>query len=219
MKTFWTVIISVILTAGVAGGGVYYFLNKQATTDKNSLNSQISDLQTQISNLKKTTTSTTTTATASTTTDPTTNWKTYTNTTYGFRFKYPKEWTVEEGASASLSQRIVSVKSDQPNSSKIWPGPGSVHYFDQVIVNKEKETTIKSWINTRLAAGQTDSSKIVDLNGENFTEIVIQADPSYLAELILNNSNLFSIVFDWASAKSDISETQSQILSTFQFTK
>jgi len=160
------------------------------------------------------------TATTSTTADVTADWKTYTNDTYGFSFKYPSIWNLEEGPSQTDPRRIIAVKSNEPNKNKVWPGSTTTnYYYDQMIVNKETESSISDWIKSRLAGGVTDNSKMVSINGSEFTEIVPGSDPDYLAELKINDGTLFSIIFDWANGRSDITTTQEQILSTFQFTK
>jgi len=66
MKPIWIVVISVILTGAVIGGGVYYYQNKKLVDAKKDLNNQITVLQTQVNNLKAS--SSTTTATPSTST-------------------------------------------------------------------------------------------------------------------------------------------------------
>lgn len=164
--------------------------------------------------------SSTATTSASTTasTVSTADWKTYTNSEYGFSFKYPKDWIIEEGASTNDPRRIASVKSNEPNKNKVWPGETTIYYYDQMIINKETESTVSDWIKARLAGGYTDNSKIVTINGAEYTEIVPGSDPEYLAELKVNNGTLFSIIFDWAGGRSEITKTQEQILSTFQFT-
>jgi hypothetical protein len=44
MKPIWMILVTVLLSVGLAGGATYYFVNTKATTDKNSLQSQINDL-------------------------------------------------------------------------------------------------------------------------------------------------------------------------------
>jgi hypothetical protein len=68
-----------ILLAGGVGGGVYYYMHKQAKDTKAKTDSQIQTLQKQVSDLKEAA-----------------SWQTYTNSTYGFSFKYPAGWTVSE---------------------------------------------------------------------------------------------------------------------------
>lgn len=72
MKTFWMVLVTVIVAGGLAGGGTYYYLNKKTTDDENVLQSQINNLNTQVTTLSgqlatATTGSTATTGTIATT--------------------------------------------------------------------------------------------------------------------------------------------------------
>jgi len=96
MSTVWKIVISVMATLAVAGGGTYYYMNQKATSEKDELQSQIDELSSQLEDLQaKATTAasneSSTPAPNSPTTDETSDWKTYTNSTYGFSFKYPSE--------------------------------------------------------------------------------------------------------------------------------
>ncbi len=92
----------VLVTAIVVGGGTYFGVNGKATTDKNSLNTQISSLQGQVTTLTNQVASLSTTTTPATTTPTTTaptttasNVQTYTNTTYTYSVQYPKSWYID----------------------------------------------------------------------------------------------------------------------------
>ncbi len=116
-KTWFWILIAVILTAIIVGGGVYYFENKRATEAKNDLNNQITNLQSQIDTLKSSTatsnssTSTNPTTsnpnTSATTADETANWQTYTNSKYGWSIKYPSSITVKDNGAQGTSLKIV----------------------------------------------------------------------------------------------------------------
>ncbi len=67
------IIVAIVLTAILVGGGVYYWQNKKATETKNDLNNQITNLQNQINTLKSTnSTSTTPTSNSTNTTNSST---------------------------------------------------------------------------------------------------------------------------------------------------
>ncbi|MCX6812801.1 MAG: hypothetical protein NTW79_04290 [Candidatus Berkelbacteria bacterium] len=70
MKTFWIVLITVIITGGIVGGSMYYYLNSKS-------NKQKTDLQAQIDNLNKITNSS----------------HTYQNDTCGYSFVYSSGWS------------------------------------------------------------------------------------------------------------------------------
>lgn len=48
MKIFWKYLILIMVTAVIVGGLTYYFVNKKATIAKNTLQSQIDELNTKI---------------------------------------------------------------------------------------------------------------------------------------------------------------------------
>jgi len=94
MKPIWIMLITIILTGAVIGGGVYYWQNKKITNVKNDLNSQITTLQKQVTDLKEASGVAATSTPTTNTVDETANWKTYTNEAYGFSFKYPSDWSI-----------------------------------------------------------------------------------------------------------------------------
>ncbi|MEI7791997.1 MAG: hypothetical protein WCI57_00735 [Candidatus Berkelbacteria bacterium] len=119
MKPIWTILITVVATAAVVGGGTYYLINKSADKDKSHLQAQIDDLNAKVTSATKApsktvasgttvnsgatvSTGTTVTSGAATTgtavANPTASWKTYTNSTYNFSFKYPATFTAVAGA-------------------------------------------------------------------------------------------------------------------------
>lgn len=99
MKRIWIVLITVVATAGLVGGGTYYFINKKTNQDKANLQKQIDDLsETIVTTTADTTTETTTVTPAPTTTsvvDPTAGWKNFTDNTHSLSFKYPTTLTVK----------------------------------------------------------------------------------------------------------------------------
>ncbi|MFH0819872.1 MAG: hypothetical protein V1892_02460 [bacterium] len=87
-KNIWLIAVAIIFTALITGSGVYWwqnFLLEEAKNEINKnrqelqqLNQQITDLQTQINQLKLEEV------------DETSTWQTYRNEDYGFEFRYPK---------------------------------------------------------------------------------------------------------------------------------
>lgn len=81
-----------ILAAIVFGAGAYLYANNQATQEKETLNTQIITLQNEVSDAKKAAEVTSNSSTGATTV--TDAWATYTDTAFGFSFKYPKDLVV-----------------------------------------------------------------------------------------------------------------------------
>lgn len=115
MKKIWVVLITVLVTAGLIGGGGYYYLNKKFSDEKATLNKQISDLNDEIDALKNPASSSSTTDTTATA-DPTSDWKTYTNAKYGISFKYPKSWVIDDDTySAQNIDEMIPVNQQNVN--------------------------------------------------------------------------------------------------------
>lgn len=101
---------------------------------------------------KKTTTTKPTTTTKTTTTDATADWKTYTNDTYGFSFKYPKDWTADKGVNAQnelLSVGLILTTDKDKLTDTDNPGLAQVHIFSKIKdldTQNQNPTSIKDYL-------------------------------------------------------------------------
>jgi hypothetical protein len=88
------VVSSVLISALIAGGGIYVYLKSISDKNQTDLQNQINILKAQVSASNAVTTTPTATATATPTASAqaTANWKTYTSNTYGLTIKYPNDW-------------------------------------------------------------------------------------------------------------------------------
>lgn len=77
------VILLILLSIVISSGATYLFVDNESSKEEQNLQSQINDLEKQLTILKN-----------SSTTDETADWKTYTNTVYGFSIKYPNDWKI-----------------------------------------------------------------------------------------------------------------------------
>lgn len=103
-------IIVVILLLIVVAGAAYYFGTKNKTASVSP--------------------------TPSPTSIPTTNWKTYTNSEFGFNVEYPKSWTsASTGPNAAMDQ----VKAGQTISGTVTPSYDTISFLDQ---NKNEQLNI-----------------------------------------------------------------------------
>ncbi|MFA7253331.1 MAG: PsbP-related protein [Patescibacteria group bacterium] len=107
MKPIWLVVISVLVTGGLVGGGTYYLVNTRASSDKDAMKVQIDELSKKYDEVKaelasddsavaNKITSTSDSATQpqiTTSTDATSDLSTYNNDDLGITLKYPKNWT------------------------------------------------------------------------------------------------------------------------------
>jgi hypothetical protein len=112
MNSMWKMVLTVLVTALVIGGGTYWYVNDKATTDKAALQTTIDGLNANVTALNKKvadlTPSTTTTPSTPTTTDPTADWKTYANSTYSYSFKYPTNWEVAKVSPGPDNEYLLS---------------------------------------------------------------------------------------------------------------
>jgi hypothetical protein len=197
----WELIVGVIIGALLFGAIGYLAGSKNANTtnDATATATTVAD------------DSATVTESASTTTtaDMTANWKTYTNDTYGFSFRYPNTFAVSE------DKNYTSL--DNKNA--------------QTIIIKNSTNSLTVWINPDGFGleGASDRYTANIANGKiNVTE-KIQNQPSeefpvldgrvVLSNMLHNNDTLVAAYnFDIKDRVVELT-TFDQILSTFQFTK
>ena len=90
------IILGVIFLASIFLAGLYFIGSRTTLNQKKQSVSQSVNVQKHLTP----------------TIDPTTNWKTYTNTKYGFSFKYPSSLNLEETAKNRTSDIVVLVASN-----------------------------------------------------------------------------------------------------------
>lgn len=170
------------------------------------------------------------------TTNPTENWRTYTNSQYGYSIKYPlnyKEDTSLQNLSVSnpLWMQNTFFYSNNPQ-----PGGGEQPWISVIVWNKDvnlledwfkKHASVESFDSEKLPSGEItlyfgvsgkEEVKLGSMNGFKFTsqtmngpvERIIVDQNQYVYEVSLwTNNNL--------RRNPDIKKVYDQILSTFQF--
>lgn len=89
MNTYLKIVLSVLLTAAIVGGGTYAILQKRANDDKATLQANIDTLNAQVTTLQKQVADAATAAKATAAADA---WKNYTNTDYKFSLTFGDLW-------------------------------------------------------------------------------------------------------------------------------
>ena len=211
-------VIIVALATLIAGalGGYYYGISKSQSTTTTT---------------EKITT--TTKVGATTTATETADWKTYTNSTYGFSFKYPKDWQLKENSGSNTDQAIVSVTSpetlkkieDQKKNGQNF-GPYaedvSIYYYASVAdeienkANKLGATTLDELVQKNKSIQKIGTLK---LGGKDAIDVIWAGESTYYTVLSVNNDHLYKILFNNIQKKANLTSTEKTILSTFQFTK
>lgn len=199
MKPFLAVVLTIVIMAGLAGGG-YYYLNKQQTKEKNDLQAQIDDLNAKLVAEKK--------ASEAAAAVDTTSWKTYSSTNYGFSFKYPNDWEVRDLTSANSQIKNLSFYvGANPTSSK-----------EDTLFNVE---IVNSPVATELATA-TGTKQEVTKYGTSATEVTSTnqtTNASTILYYIGKNSKTYIISGKSTYTSDPNTVIGNQISDTFQFTK
>jgi len=234
MKTVWIVLISFVATAAIVGGGTYYYVNHKAANDKNALQSQINDLNEKIKHTGKSLTdaqttdatqantnntsdsNSTTSATTPIATVSTADWKTFSDKTYGFSFKYPAADVANSDTSDSDSNIYIRANDGYwlytvtvtPNTANQTLAQVAKQNFDNL------STSITAYMKSESGAVPTFIKSDLNIGGilakKMTTSTAIGYSPSAEVVMIKNNS----IITISPRAESDEFNT---VLSTFQF--
>ncbi|HLC44068.1 MAG TPA: PsbP-related protein [Patescibacteria group bacterium] len=220
MKPWLKVLITIIITGGIVGSVTYYLVQKKATTDKNSLQSQIDDLNKKLAAtnaaITAATSTTSTTSSTTATTDPTAEWKTYTNTTYRFSFKYPSTYyyASPDGFPDTIFFSTATISFPKESEGPIVPIFVSVTAgtsLQDEITKGKSDYNLSGYSQTTIKAGNESLTKISGTAGSNS-----MIEGKQLIEVFtLKNSKL--IKFTFISGVNVESTTFDQIISTLEF--
>lgn len=195
-------LIVIILAVGIIGASIGYYYGANSATTTTSL----------ITATRTTAPKVTTTAVGATTTAvDTANWKTYTNTDYGFSFKYPGDWNKEENNQNDFSDIIFSSANNSevknPLIIRVYGGKTfSGHAGPNTYFDVSKSGTKKYFIG--------ESDEFIFPNGYGDAG---GTTPPYIVErFIKNNNTVYAFEF---YGNTNLSDTENQILSTFRFTQ
>jgi len=144
MASIWAVIITLVIMLGLAGGG-YYYLNQKNTNDKKALQTQIDDLNKQISDLKGVESAAE--STADTTTD---SELVYTNKSYGFSLTFSTKWHEWKVKTATVPGTTATYYIEVPTEDANYASDESTHdagyasMFAVSVYTKEQWTAAQS---------------------------------------------------------------------------
>ncbi|OQA52139.1 MAG: hypothetical protein BWY43_00625 [candidate division WS2 bacterium ADurb.Bin280] len=146
-----------------------------------------------------------TTATTSATADETASWKTYTNEEYGFSFKYPGDYRLEENVTPGEdnSNIVFNVAGVEKDSAGDWG-------IMIIVEDSNLESSIQALKDRNSSAEYSESTK--SISGKSWIAEYNGVTYEYFSE---NNGYTYRI--GWAIG--DTNRIEDQILSTFQFTK
>jgi len=142
-------------------------------------------------------------------TDPTTTWKTYTNTKYGFQFKYPFEYL--------LTEKINEIKLSAENK-EITYEINSFYYIYEKIKKLTQDQAIRQSLSYIVSEKEYFFGHDKLLKGKDLLiRHYLDSGSNYDEEIIYLKGNNFSLITRIDKDKSP-KELIDQILSTFEFT-
>jgi hypothetical protein len=198
--------IAFVILAFIIGGVIGYAVGQDWELAKNTEdNAAVSDVA---STSKSTATSTSTSAasTSTTTADPTAGWKTYTNSTYGFSFKYPSSWTGSNSGNNSDGVVFSWTADDQDgmfNGLALTVSTKSIDSLSLSSVATKTQSTVGglTWTVVNYPASETEHT------------------PNSVSYLTTKNGKTYVLNNQIVSGDSNATKaTLDNIISTFQFT-
>ena len=201
-----TGILIILAAAVIIGGGAIAYFYAMSPTSWDYMGQKTAVHKSSNAN---TNTSNTNSGTKGTATD----WKTYTNSTYGFNLKYPKDWILKE---ENTNDNILIVQSDEslnPEDAVVLKYYSSISGLNHAWDGSNNAKTIDEFINNvgfkklgNVNISSIESPKFLEsaLGGNNYDILTIQNGHVFMFQLI---------------GKEQLTNIDTQILSTFQFTQ
>lgn len=218
------IVIAVILTAIIVGGGVYAWQRSVTTSMQIELQKQLSTNSTVALN---------TPASTNPPQNETTNWKTYSNTQYGVAFKYPPTWIIEENKDSN-SGTIVSFITPA-HLHQLESGHGNGYDYDFQLIRCDSINTDCArggeWLGMRdykdIPDLLTDKSSSMQPYPELDTMIgniksygvTIGGEGANYAAMLEHNKNVYILNFPSSETTGSLTIDQKQLIQTFQFLK
>ena|SRR3989344_543371 len=155
--------------------------------------------------------------------DQTTNWKTYTNSQYGFEFKYPSSWQVDESVQKStVFGDLPTIKvTDTMNSAAVEGS--NINPFWEVTYTKDTFGTIDKYMSKYIQIIQALPKSVTKEIDSHTTYHVEGPTPPGVQDfyVVFTNGYVFNLLgpkaLFWAG--NDTQKIVTQILPTFKFTK
>ena len=217
---FWKMFLAIISTAVVVCVGTWYYFDQKAQVDIKSLTATKTDLQKQITDLKKDS------ETATKTTGEYSGWKTYTSESYNYSVKYPSTYVLDSSDTKHVHFYTASAWSELQDllaKGAVTEGPtpavttsyyGALSDFDNGDPTKRgsladlvSDTNIFSNVQTTTFAGISGYSAVENGLVESFEY------------LLLKNNHLYKISAPNVNAKTSLSTDAEKIINSFTFTK
>jgi hypothetical protein len=215
-KVIIVVLISVVVFAIIIG----YILRKNNFDSPDAPVAETAIIENSITTVSPDASATTNTA----------SWKTYTNDTYGFSFQYPSNWT--EKTLAESAQVIVSSADTTDLVDK-----GELHsaYANNLVITrypsinednarggssiymKESYANLKEYVSDQNALKRKTGETVID--GKTAYEVGIIGYGANFGIMLEKENNIYEFSFERKASRSELSNEENLILSSFKFTK
>ena len=154
--------------------------------------------------------------------DPTANWKTYTNTKYGYSIRYPKEWQsfeVKEGPEAGIRTDFAESESFSEREYWVWTkvnnnpdGLSAKQWVDKLLLQYSDQQAV-------IAGIKREKDSVADVEAERVTGLPAMTE--IVSVFIPKEKNIYEIVLQKGVGilSSENKDTFNLMLSTFRFSE
>lgn len=214
-----------VLLAFVIGGVVGYAVGADWEIAKNTEDAAYAPATSTVTSATTASPSTTATTTA----DPTADWKTYTNSTYGFSFKYPTNWTktestTEAGEGVLSKDLVLKVTFTDPTPISTTTRQPINNIYAR-IYKTSAGISLNDWLINTFRLPETELAdyqvgKAITMAGKSgyYSSIgcCSQSDRNYV---VMNNNYIYSLgtsFFDTSITDATMPSTFEKVLATFE---
>lgn len=160
------------------------------------------------------------TTTTPITNDETAGWKTYANAQYGYSFKHPQDWVIDQKNPKKVT--FNSPQSIQNQTTCLAEGPQCeddliVSYYDQ-ISELSQDINVKNLSDFIAKSTALNESKKIVFAGQPAYEGIEGGTSSYYVVYAEKNNHIYKIFLGKIKEKTELTSIEKQILSTFKFT-
>lgn len=159
--------------------------------------------------------------------DATADWQTYTNSTYGFSFKYPTDWTINIVNNQLLSLGLNSTENEKNGSCRVsgcdLPNSMSVNLIKNVAELDSQSTSLKNYLDKKASLSDPVYTDVKEVSFGNKTGYQAKLGPNQFGGgkayfYSFPDGEILKAWFFEEDKDTNADET-SKIISTFQFTK